>query len=84
MALLCATTSRGQPSPELPDGTARDLVARACSQCHSIDIVLRARLSRGQWEVRIDEMIARGAKLTDDDIDVIADYLASHFGPGSN
>jgi len=84
VALLSATTSGGQPSPELPDGTGRELVARACSQCHSIEIVLQARFSRGQWEARIDEMIARGAKLTDDDIDVIADYLAAHFGPPSN
>jgi len=84
VALLCAATSRTQPVPELPDGPGREVVARACNQCHALEIVLRAHLSRNQWEARIDEMIARGAKLTDEDIDVIADYLAAHFGPPSN
>ena len=26
-------------------------------------------------------MIAKGAKLTDEDIDVVAEYLTTHFGP---
>jgi mono/diheme cytochrome c family protein len=68
-------------APPLPDGAGRETVERACGQCHSLETVLRSRLSRRQWEARIDEMIARGAKLADEDIDVIADYLEAHFGP---
>jgi mono/diheme cytochrome c family protein len=73
--------SHGQAPPVLADGPGRDSVERACSQCHSLETVLRSRLGRKQWEARIDEMIAKGAKLTDEDIDVIAEYLAAHYGP---
>ena len=73
--------SAGQTPPVLPDGAGREIVERACSQCHSLETVLRSRLSRGQWAARIDAMIAKGAKLSDDDIDVVAEYLAAHYGP---
>jgi hypothetical protein len=79
-ALLLSRAAWGQGAPALPDGPGRETVERACSQCHSLEIVLRTRRSRGQWEARIDEMIAKGAKLSDDDIDVIAGYLAANFG----
>ncbi|HET9389322.1 MAG TPA: cytochrome c [Steroidobacteraceae bacterium] len=75
-----------QPTPsapvQLPDGDGKALVEHACSQCHSLETVTRSHLTRKQWAGRIDQMIAKGAKLSDDDIDVVADYLAKHFGPG--
>jgi mono/diheme cytochrome c family protein len=82
LAALSVVTlaAHGQLPPELPDGVGREIVARACGQCHSLETVLRSRLTRRQWEARIDEMVAKGAKLSDDEIDVIADYLGSHFG----
>ena len=55
-------------------------VERICSQCHSFDVVARSRHTRRQWEAQIDSMIAKGAKISDDEYDLIADYLASHFG----
>ena len=78
---LAPLGSRGQAPPVLPDGAGREIVERTCSQCHSLETVLRSRLSRRQWEARIDEMIAKGAKLSDEDIDVVAAYLAAHYGP---
>jgi mono/diheme cytochrome c family protein len=78
---LAPLAAPGQTPPVLPDGVGRELVERACSQCHSLETVLRSRFGRRQWEARIDEMIAKGARLSDEDIDVIADYLATHYGP---
>ncbi len=66
----------------LPEGPGREVVLRACSQCHSLENVLRSRLTRRQWEARIDEMLGRGAKLTDEEIDLVAEYLSVNFGPG--
>ena len=65
----------------LPEGAGRELVARACSQCHSLQVVVGLRLTRKQWEAKIDQMLAKGAKLSDDEIDLAADYLAGNFGP---
>ncbi len=69
-----------QPPSPLPDGDGKALVERICAQCHSLDTVFRSRRTRQQWAAEIDKMIAKGAKLSDDDIDVVADYLASRFG----
>lgn len=87
-SLAWAAASAQQPSPpepqaavQLPEGDGKALVQRACSQCHSLETVTRTRLTQKQWEARIDQMIAKGAKLSDDDIDVVSDYLARHFGP---
>ena len=66
--------------PSLAGGQGPVDVERACSQCHSFEIVARSRHTRKQWEAQIDSMIAKGAKISDDQFDVIADYLVSHFG----
>ena len=64
----------------LPEGEGQALVARACGQCHSLQVATSVRLTRKQWEAKIDQMLARGAKLSDEDIDVAADYLTRNFG----
>jgi mono/diheme cytochrome c family protein len=75
-----ATPPIAQTPGALPEGEGQALVARACSQCHSLEVVTRARLTRKQWEAKIDQMLARGAKLSDEEIDLAAEYLARNFG----
>ena len=65
----------------LPVGSGQTLVARACSQCHSLQVATSTRLTRKQWDAKIDQMLARGAKLSDDEIALAAEYLARNFGP---
>ena len=85
--LLLATTlssfgpcALADPTPSLPDGPGRDLIARKCTQCHSLENVTRTRHTRKQWEAQLDTMIARGARLSDEDFERIADYLAAELG----
>ncbi len=77
---LSITPGVVQAPPSLPGGEGPVDVERACSQCHSFDIVARSRHTRKQWEAQIDSMIAKGARISDEDFDVVADYLVSHFG----
>lgn len=79
-AALAAPPARSDPGAVLPDGSGRAAVERACSTCHSLENITRTHRTRAQWESKIDEMIARGARITDEDIDVIAGYLAEYFG----
>lgn len=80
-ALLCGAPPGAEPLTTLPDGPPKALVEHACAQCHSLETVTRAHLTRRQWAARLDAMIAKGAALGDDDFDAVADYLAAHFGP---
>lgn len=70
----------GPAAAALPEGHGVTLVERACSQCHSLDTVTGKRLNRKQWEAQIDAMIAKGARLSDEQYEEIAAYLAAHFG----
>jgi quinoprotein glucose dehydrogenase len=65
----------------LPEGPARPLVQRMCAGCHALEVVLKATRSRDKWEEVVDNMVARGAKGTDEEIEQVIEYLARHFAP---
>ena len=68
---------------ELPDGKGKEVVKRMCgTQCHGVDKVTVERLSRQGWSNVVDTMISRGATGTDEEIELVIDYLAEHFGRG--
>jgi mono/diheme cytochrome c family protein len=78
-----ASTPAQSVPAQWPAGNGQALAARICSQCHSVEVVMRHRLTRRQWMAQIDTMISKGAKVDDDDFDALADYLAEVFGPQS-
>jgi hypothetical protein len=43
-------------------------------------VITASRLTAAQWSARVDAMLAKGARVEDDEIDVLIDYLATHFG----
>ena len=69
----------GSLAMALPDGQGRDLVLRACGGCHEPALVMFSREDDEGWKVIVTDMVARGAKATPQEIDVMATYLAAHF-----
>jgi mono/diheme cytochrome c family protein len=53
---------------------------RVCIRCHTSDRVVQGRRFRSQFEELIEQMIARGAVVNDEDYDVIIKYLVTEFG----
>src|SRR5579859_5842780 len=74
------------PGPEqaketqLPEGPGRETVKVICGKCHPIETVVASRRTRTGWERMTDEMVTRGAKGTDEQLDAVVDYLTAHFG----
>ncbi|MGI4755673.1 MAG: c-type cytochrome [Janthinobacterium lividum] len=64
---------------QLPDGSHRDTVQRVCSNCHSLQMFAGRRMSQQQWGTTVSSMVARGAKINDDEFDQIVEYLAVTF-----
>lgn len=64
---------------KLPNGPGKAVVEKVCSKCHDLEGVVRNRNTREGWEMVVDEMIARGAEGTDQEIDQIIEYLAANF-----
>jgi mono/diheme cytochrome c family protein len=63
----------------LPDGDGKDLVIRACGGCHEPSLVMFSREDEEGWSVIVNDMVARGAKATEKEREVITAYLARHF-----
>ncbi len=65
----------------LPDGPGKAVVQRACGgTCHTLETVTGMRRERKAWEAMVGNMIARGAAVKDDEVKLVVDYLATHFG----
>lgn len=68
----------GAPT-QFPPGPGQARVQLACGPCHAITVVTSARKSEAEWERTIEAMITRGARISDEDFDVILDYLMANF-----
>jgi competence protein ComEA len=63
----------------LPDGPGKEQMIKVCGVCHEPQRAASIRLTREGWESTIGDMIARGAKGTDDEFQAILDYLSKNF-----
>jgi len=67
---------------ELPAGPNKDVVARACSSCHDLDMVFEAAgQTREGWNGTIEEMTGYGLKVSATERAQILEYLTSFLGP---
>jgi competence protein ComEA len=72
------------PKPVLPDGPGKDVVENSCLKCHAPNIIAAKRKTKDDWVQTVGKMRGLGAEVLDDDVDPIATYLVSHFGPWIN
>jgi mono/diheme cytochrome c family protein len=79
-ALLAASTVRAQT---LPPGEGRELVATACSQCHTLAVIMSGRDGPVGWKRHVYNMVLRGAQLRPPEAQTAIDYLIANFGPGA-
>ena len=73
---LCAAP---QSDYKLPNGPGKAVTEKICSKCHDLEGVVRNRNTREGWEMVVDEMVARGAEGTDQELDQVIEYLATNF-----
>lgn len=64
----------------LSDPDAETLVKRACTSCHTIDRVNGARFSPERWRVVTLDMRERGAKLEDQELERLVEWLGRTKG----
>jgi len=66
------------------DGEGEALLSRACSTCHPVDRVNSARNSADAWRVLTIDMRERGAKLTDEEVEKLVEWLGRTKGTNAN
>jgi competence protein ComEA len=80
LSLHARASLHSQASATLPDGEGRKEMQKVCGTCHPVEQVVASRRTAKGWDMSIEEMIARGAKGTDEELDKIAAYLTTNFG----
>jgi competence protein ComEA len=83
LAAICVFAADEKDASLLPDGEGKALVGRVCIDCHGSGNFRRARLTRDQWEESVADMVDRGAKASDEEVNTIVAYLEKNFGKGA-
>jgi len=76
---LQGAADQGKQS-SFPEAPGKSVVKRLCGKCHEIEAVVASRRTRIGWERSVEDMIARGATGSDDEMDAVVEYLATYFG----
>jgi cytochrome c5 len=70
------------PKPvELPDGPGKPIATEFCQDCHRLTNLTKAHKNLEDWKDTIHAMMDRGARIPDEKIDTLAQYLSVNFGP---
>ena len=78
-ATLLAVAAPAAAQVALPDGPGKDQLVKVCGVCHEPQRAASIRLTREGWEETIADMVARGARGSDDDFKAILEYLSTNF-----
>ena len=79
LAVFVTLTASTASAQALPDGPGKAELQKVCGLCHQAERSAAVRLTREGWEGVIGDMIARGARGTDEEFAAIVDYLSKHF-----
>jgi mono/diheme cytochrome c family protein len=60
---------------------AKTLFVDICSSCHTLARISEQELTREEWREETQGMISEGAAMSDEELDLLLDYLAKNFGP---
>lgn len=64
----------------LIDAPGKDVVVKACTSCHGADNFNTKVHTKDEWKAVVDTMIGYGAEITDEQSEVIVNYLVKNYG----
>ena len=70
------------PGIALPEGEGKVLLLAACTRCHDLKGLpaYKGYWTIARWRAMVESMVKNSAPLNEQQIAVLADYLAQHFG----
>lgn len=80
LLLAFFTPARPADGDIFPEGAGKAEFIKVCTQCHAVDPVASLRYTRDDWKDLVYDMKGKGADATDDECNIIIDYLAKNFG----
>ncbi|WP_213804716.1 hypothetical protein [Granulicella sp. dw_53] len=79
--LLVPVLCWAQTDPPMPDGPGKAVIQKACVGCHNLKVITSKHATHDEWAAIVDQMVSRGAEVSDSDVPVVVQYLADHYGP---
>jgi mono/diheme cytochrome c family protein len=70
-----AAAQQPEARPEPPPA-----FTKVCVRCHASDKVVEGRRYPAQWEQVLEQMVARGAVGTNEELDIVFEYLVTAYG----
>jgi cytochrome c5 len=93
VSVLCLTaaaapaarrTAKAKPAAAavspFPRGVGQAQVTAACAACHPTTVITTKHYSEDKWAQLVEQMITRGAKVSDADFDAVVGYLVRNYG----
>jgi hypothetical protein len=71
------------PGIELPAGPGRELLLSRCLGCHDLGglELFGDFYTREDWHQLLETMVAHGANVDTNELEIVADYLGLHYSP---
>ena len=79
LAVYLACSAAALAESPLPPGPGRDVLMKVCSACHSPENVVGLAKNKEDWKALVSDMATQGAQGTDQEFNLIVDYLVSNF-----
>ena len=70
-----------QPPFALAQEKGAALLEERCSGCHPSSLSKAKKKSHKQWQATVSRMKHKGARLTEDEMEVLVDYLSETYKP---
>ena len=64
---------------QLPDGPGKEILEKQCNTCHTLEVIVAQRNDAAEWKRLVMNMIDRGAEITEEQVPVVVDYLATNW-----
>ena len=69
----------GFAGPAYPEKPGKKTVEKVCGGCHGLRLMEKMRKTRGGWKTTVDDMVSKGMKAEEDEIDVVVEYFAKYL-----
>jgi len=64
----------------MPDGPGKEVLLNTCTMCHELFRIKFGRRTPEEWEETLVSMLNEGAQLSDEEFELVHQYLSTNFG----
>ena len=76
LVMICTIVVMAGCADEPPE----KLVEERCAECHALTTVRVARKTHEEWEATVERMVDLGARLNEQQVEEVVDYLSETYG----